>query len=541
MFGVSPRTWAAWIANGRVTCGQRHRRASDGHTCILYPKGELRRLSEEFARLAGKPYPDPDRPGVWRVPLNGYGREREALIDAVDVPIVEGKSRCWAHRSNGKGGIVILTIAGRQRPLHRLILGLGVDAAARAARVSFANGDPLDCRRQNLVLRSQAEVAYAARPPRTREGKARTSRFKGVGYDPKCCKWLAKITRGGLNTTIGTFDDERAAAEAFDDCARVWYGEHAYLNFPERPSNEHERIRAQAVLQHAVQRQRRRERRVKRLARLLKSDTLLRTSEAIATDRPTISSDEARRLLNVPRATWRRWEKRGWIAGGREAERRGVYPVCRIKCLLEECGRLRPPYADPTSAGLWRVPLVGRGIGGRKEALIDASSLPLIEGGWCMVSGMRSETGKDAYVSLWSLVTRQYIPLRRLVAGVTDDLLQVGHGNDDALDCRRANLVVTTVAQRCYRKRKIQSVNGKPVSSQFKGVSWHKGGGKWIAMIHCGGTTRYLGLHAREEDAARAYDCAARELFGDHARFNFPDSMPRDGTAPHAAVQRDAA
>ena len=68
-------------------------------------------------------------------------------------------------------------------------------------------------------------------------------------------------------------------------------------------------------------------------------------------------------------------------------------------------------------------------------------------------------------------------------------------------------------AQRSYRNPKIESVNGQPTTSRFNGVSRHKRGGKWIAMIRCGGTARYLGLHELEEDAARAYDCAARELF----------------------------
>jgi hypothetical protein len=227
----------------------------------------------------------------------------------------------------------------------------------------------------------------------------------------------------------------------------------------------------------------------------------------------------------VPRATWRRWEKRGWLTDGRRVDGRKVYPFARIKRLLEACGRLRPPYPDPARANVWRVPLVGRGTGGRKEALIDGSSLPLIERGWCAMGGTRDESGKDAYVSLWSPATKQYWPLRRLVAGVTDEDLQVGHRNDDPLDCRRANLVVATAAQRSYRNRKIASINGQPTTSQFKGVSWHKGGGKWMAMIHQGGTARYLGLLEREEDAARAYDRAARELFGEHARLNFPDGV----------------
>src|SRR6187402_1353127 len=120
MFGVSSRTWLTWQRNGRVTCGQRHQRPGDGHTCVLYPVAELERLREEVERI-GQPYPDTERPGVWRVPLNGHGPAREALVEEPDLPIVQGLSRYWSQRSDGKGGTVILTIGGRQKHLHRLI------------------------------------------------------------------------------------------------------------------------------------------------------------------------------------------------------------------------------------------------------------------------------------------------------------------------------------------------------------------------------------------------------------------------------------
>jgi hypothetical protein len=519
MFDVSSETWLRWQRTGRVTCGQFHQRPADGHCVKLYPVDELRRLRDQIDTL-DKPYPDPRHPGAWRVPLNGYSARREVLIDEADLPIVQGRSRCWRERSDGSGGLVIVTIDARQKPLHRLILGL----TDKAARVSFANGDPLDCRRRNLVVRTQAQVAYAARPPKMRDGKARTSTFKGVGFDRKSGNWRASITRAGLQTAIGSFDDERAAAEAFDDCARVWYGEHAYLNFPERPLTEAKRAWAQGVLDKAARRLRRRRRRLKKLKRLLKHEARDANADAGATreDVPTIRSHKARKLLGVPTATWLRWQKRGWLTFGRLVDGRKVYPMARIKRLLEACGRLRPPYPDPQRPDVWRVPLVGRAAG-RAEALIDAPSLPLIECGWCTMCGARKSTGDGAYVSLWAPAAKQNRPLRRIIAGVTDDLLDVGHRNGDPLDCRRENLVVLTVAQRSYRNRKIKSINGKLTTSQFKGVSWHKKGAKWMAMIHCGGTARYLGLHDCEDDAALAYDRAARELFGEHARLNFPD------------------
>jgi hypothetical protein len=184
------------------------------------------------------------------------------------------------------------------------------------------------------------------------------------------------------------------------------------------------------------------------------------------------------------------------------------------------------------------------------EVLVDAASLPLLDGGWCNLSAAPAGAPAAldrAYVALWSPAAKQTRPLRRLIMGLAvdpahpDEVLNVGHRNDDPLDCRRANLVVGTVAQRCYRKRKVLSVNGKPVSSEYKGVSWSKGGKRWMAMIHCGGKARYLGLHAREEDAALAYDRAARELFGEHARLNFPGPADELGKPTDKPVRRDAA
>jgi hypothetical protein len=55
--------------------------------------------------------------------------------------------------------------------------------------------------------------------------------------------------------------------------------------------------------------------------------------------------------------------------------------------------------------------------------------------------------------------------------------------------------------------------------SRYKGVSRNRE--KWQARIKVDGKQSHLGIFTDEEDAARAYDAAARELFGEFAYLNF--------------------
>jgi hypothetical protein len=156
----------------------------------------------------------------------------------------------------------------------------------------------------------------------------------------------------------------------------------------------------------------------------------------------------------------------------------------------------------------------------RREAIIDAESLPLIEGASCSWSS----NGERGFVAL----TRGEIngePLRGFIMGINDAGLNVRHVNGDPLDCRRANLVARTVKQRCRNMRKMKSIKGRPPTSRFKGVYWENQTQRWRACIGVDGKKRPLGRFGDEIAAAQAYDEAARELFGEHARLNFPEGV----------------
>lgn len=102
--------------------------------------------------------------------------------------------------------------------------------------------------------------------------------------------------------------------------------------------------------------------------------------------------------------------------------------------------------------------------------------------------------------------------------------LQVDHINGDRSDNRIDNLRVATVQE---NNRNSKSRTG---SSKYKGVSWHVQSLKWQAICSDGIKNRHLGIYTSEEEAARAYDKAARAWHGDYARLNFPEEHEQGAT-----------
>lgn len=108
----------------------------------------------------------------------------------------------------------------------------------------------------------------------------------------------------------------------------------------------------------------------------------------------------------------------------------------------------------------------------------------------------------------WFFVTGQMPP----------DDLHVDHRNLSKTDNRFDNLRLATVSQNNRNRAALPRENRH---SRYKGVSRFKSTGKWMASIYVNGKLRFLGTFRNEEDAARAYDEAANQHFGEFSRTNF--------------------
>jgi hypothetical protein len=142
-------------------------------------------------------------------------------------------------------------------------------------------------------------------------------------------------------------------------------------------------------------------------------------------------------------------------------------------------------------------------------AVVDAADFPR-----CAVHSWNVKEG-----CVQTNIRKRHVALYRMVLGLDlPSRVKPVHHDGDRLNCRRANLGVLNYAEATWSGRKIQT----KTTSDYKGVSWIKDQALWRSKIKKGGKIFSLGDYRSEWAAAKAYDEAAREMFGEFAAVNFP-------------------
>lgn len=93
--------------------------------------------------------------------------------------------------------------------------------------------------------------------------------------------------------------------------------------------------------------------------------------------------------------------------------------------------------------------------------------------------------------------------------------MEVDHRNTNSLDNRRFNLRI------CTHLQNVANIGpGKRNTSGYKGVNFVTRLNKWQAGITVAGKSRYLGCYGTALEAAKAYDDASFQLYGEFAHLN---------------------
>lgn len=137
---------------------------------------------------------------------------------------------------------------------------------------------------------------------------------------------------------------------------------------------------------------------------------------------------------------------------------------------------------------------------------------------------------KMNWCAVWNENTKSFYAARGIHEGRTTRTIKMhrvildckegeegDHKNHNTLDNRHRNLRKCSHAIN-MRNQKIC----RDSSSGHKGAIWHKRLEKWQSSIRLNGKLIHLGYFPSKEEAAKAYDVAAKIHFGEFAHLNFP-------------------
>lgn len=151
------------------------------------------------------------------------------------------------------------------------------------------------------------------------------------------------------------------------------------------------------------------------------------------------------------------------------------------------------------------IPLRGKyGLG--RVAIIDDIDSEWAEYGWFVANGYVVRT-----IFIPEIGAQRHERLHRTLLGLKrGDGVEADHWNGDKLDNRRSNLFIVD------HDTNMQNQTSKRGSSKYRGVTWHKAHGKWVAGVKTGGRKgkrQHLGYFDDEAEAGRVASEYRRKVF----------------------------
>jgi hypothetical protein len=359
----------------------------------------------------------------------------------------------WSLNANGYAQG---TVEGKSIRLHHFVF----KKPGRKNVIDHINQDKLNNTKLNL-----REVSYSENNHNQIKNinVESTSRFKGVHWDKKSQKWRSECNYNKKYYYLGNFDTEEKAAKQYDIFTFKKYKEKA---------NNNNLVKYEDTLDINI------------------DDIIIKRSNIYDMPKNIVFSkteNNYRAVKNYNKKTYR-GVYRKTVDEALEDLKNINLKITFIK-VLEELLYFTTTPITKNNDGIAFIKV--KDI----EVLVD-------ENLWYKFNKIFWYITNTGYIG-----NKDGLMHRRVIKAKEDDL--VDHINNKKYDNRENNLRIASASLNAHNRSK-----SKNASSKYFGVSFKSG--KWRSRITCKGISYYLGKFSNEEEAAKAYNIKALELYGEN-------------------------